>query len=56
MTTEKGFPLQRELILKQTSSETKKITKGYIYFGIVEQNIKDDYYLEIDGKKIRVMD
>lgn len=56
VTTEKGFPLQRELILKQTSSETKKITKGYIYFGIVEQNIKDDYYLEIDGKKIRVMD
>lgn len=37
-------------------AETKKIIKGYIFFGIVEQNIKDDYYLEIDGKKIRFMD
>jgi len=51
----KGIPLQRELIFYQPLAENKKITKGYIYFGIVEQNIKDDYYLEIDGKKIRVM-
>ncbi len=34
----------------------KEYIGSYIYFGIVEHNITDDYYLKIDGKKFKLSD